>query len=166
MPMRHLIVFASTAGAYLCAAPLNAATYVVWQGQSVLTSATLPCYGSGVGRSDLRAGATIETVIRPRLLASNGNNSRIAFVDNGQSEFALILAGGLTIAGKGTYAAYGTTYGGAFRTNIGGVYRDFVFSPAEPTITTPFVSLTGAIDNFMFVTGCTVTFRGSYTLRS
>lgn len=164
--MRRIAVIAVAVGSSLSAAPVHAAaTYVVWQGQSVLTSATLPCSGSGVGRSELRVGSTLQTIIRPRLLASNGNNSRIAFIDRGQSEFALILAGGLTIAGSGTFAAYGVTHGGAFKTNVGGVYRDFALIPAEPALTTPFVRLTGTIDNFMFITGCTVTFRGGYTLR-
>lgn len=163
--MRSFVVIGALAGSCLCAAPVSAATYIVWQGQSVVTSATLPCYGSGAGRSEIRIGSTVETIIRPRLLASNGNDSRIAFIDRTQAEFALVLAGGLTISGPGTFVAYGTTYGGAFRANIGGDYRDFAFVPAAPTITTPFVSLTGAIDNFMFVTGCTITFRGVYTLR-
>lgn len=151
--------------ASLHAAPTRAATYVVWQGQSVLTSVTPACSASGVGRSQLFVGSTLMTVIRPRLLASNGNDSRIAFIHGTQAEFALVLAGGLTISGPGTYAAYGVMHGGMFRTNVGGVYRDFSFSPAAPLIDTPFVSLTGTIEKFMFITDCTVTFRGVYTLR-
>ena len=143
----------------------EAASYVVWQGQAVITAATPACSATGVERARIAVGSTLRSVVRPRLLASNGNDSRIAFTHAGQSQFALDLAGGLTIAGTGTYAAYGVTPNGVFKTNVGGQYQAFALTPASPTVATEDLALTGTIANFMFISGCTVSFHAGYALR-
>lgn len=141
------------------------ATYVVWQGQAVVTAAASACSTGIPERARIVAGTVIRTIVRPRLLESNGNDSRIAFNLNARGNFTLALAGGLTLSGVGTYAAYGVSTDGVLRTNVGGQYRAFALSPVSPTKSDTFLTLTGTIDNFMYITGCTVTFRAGYSLR-
>ena len=140
-------------------------TYSVWQGDAVILSATPQCSGQLSERVNIAKGTVLLSMVRPRLLASNGNDSRISFDHDRQSQFALDLAGGLTISGTGTYAAFGVTTSAVIKSNVGGNYHAFTLTPASPTISTLALALTGTIDNFMFVTGCTVTFRASYTHR-
>jgi len=137
----------------------------VWQGEAVVTAATAACSAGTSERTKIAVGTVLKTLVRPRLLGTNGNDSRIAFLHDTQSEFAAALAGGLTIAGAGTFAAYGVTTSGVIKTNVGGTYRAFALSPAAPTTTTPFLSLTGRIEDFMFVSGCDISFRAQYALR-
>lgn len=139
---------------------------VVWQGVAVVTTTSGTCASSPAGRARVYPGTTLRTVVRPRLLLKNGNDSRIGFSLNGESEFALDLAGGLTISGPGTYAAFGVSPDGLLKANVGGVYSGFALTPAAPTATTPYLKLTGTIQDFMFLTGCTVSFRAGYSLRS
>jgi hypothetical protein len=149
----------------LIVADALAATYAVWQGTAVITATTSACSAGLNERTRIAPGATFLSVVRPRLLLSNGNNSRIAFNHDADGEFFLVLAGGLTIAGPGTYTAYGVTPSGLLKTNVGGNYQNFTLTPAAPTLTTTFLTLTGAIQNFMFIPGCTVTFRAGYSRR-
>lgn len=75
------------------------------------------------------------------------------------------LAGGLTIAGTGTYVAWGVTTSALIGADVGGKYSAFALTPVAPTTNTPSLTLTGTIDDFMFITGCTITFRAGYTAR-
>lgn len=157
--------FAVLLAVIVCAVPAVSATYVVWQGNAIVTSASASCFSGTSERGRIRRGDVLKSVVRPRLIADNGNNSRVAFIHNGQSEFALVLAGGLTIATQGTYAAYGVTASGAFKTNVGGTYQNFTLTPSTPGVTDTFLTLGGTVNNFMFIDGCTVTFRAGYSLR-
>lgn len=165
MLKRSATLFALATFSALVATDGYAATYAVWQGAAVITSATGACTAGQTERSRIAAGVTLLSVVRPRLLYSNGNDSRIGFSHDAHSQFALDLAGGLTIAGPGTYAAYGVTPSGVLKTNVGGTYQGFTLTPAAPNIATNFLTLTGTIQNFMFITGCTVTFRAGYSRR-
>jgi hypothetical protein len=71
----------------------------------------------------------------------------------------------LNIAGQGTYAAFGVTPNGVFKTNVGGTYQNFVLNPPTPAIKDTFLTLTGTVNDFMFIPGCTVSFRAGYSLR-
>ena len=141
------------------------AVYYVWQGEAVVTAATGARPAGPRGRAKNAGRTALKTLGRPRLLGNNGNRSPVALPHDTQSEFAAALAGGLTIAGAGTFAAYGVTTSGVIKTNVGGTYRAFALSPAAPTTTTPFLSLTGRIEDFMFVSGCDISFRAQYALR-
>lgn len=145
--------------------PASSATYVVWQGDAVILSATPQCAAGANERAKIAKGTVLLSVVRPALIASNGNDSRISFNHDRQGEFALDLAGGLTIAGSGTYTSYGVTSSGVIKANVGGTYGAFALTPPTPTPGTSALTLIGTIDNFMFVSGCTVTFRAGYTLR-
>lgn len=150
--------------------PASAAT-VVWQGEAVVTSATAACSAANPYRNRIGVGSILTSVLRPALIGDNGNDSRVSFVNNAHSIFALDLAGGLNLSGTGTYAAYGvtdydgTTTAAPIKTNVGGQYQAFTLSPASPTATTTFLKLNGTISNFMFISGCKVTFRAGYSLR-
>lgn len=143
-----------------------ATTYYVWQGEAVVLTATAQCSAASAERSKIGKGTVLKTVVRPRGLGGNGNDSRLLFAHDTQSLFAMDLAGGLTISGAGTYAAYGSNSSGLLKANVGGNYHAFALAPASPTASTPSVTLTGSIDNFMFITGCTVSFRAGYVLRT
>lgn len=143
----------------------RAATLIVWQGDAAITAASLPCFSNANERANIRAGDVLRSVVRPGLLADNGNDSRVAFIKSAHAEFALDLAGGLTIAGPGTYSAFGVTSSGRFRTNVGGTYQNFSLKPATPAPTDAFLTLTGTVNDFMFIPNCTVSFRAAYVLR-
>ena len=148
-----------------CSIPATAATFVLWQGEAIVTAASVPCFAGTIERANIRTGTVLKSLVRPRLLASNGNDSRVAFVHDSHSEFALDLAGGLTITGTGSYAAFGVTPSGTFKTDVGGTYLAFSLIPAAPTSANAFLTLSGTVNNFMFITGCTVSFRAGYSLR-
>ncbi len=169
--MRPLLALPLSLTMACAAIDARAATYVLWQGEAMVTAATPACSGAAPYRNRIGVGSVLKSSVRPRLIADNGNDSRILFVSDAQSLFALDLAGGLTIAGTGTYAAYGvtdydgTTTSAPIKANVGGQYQAFALTPASPTATTTFLSLRGTIANFMFINGCQVTFRASYSLR-
>ena len=149
----------------------RAATYVSWQGEAIITAASGACTLNVPERNRIAVGTVLKSVLRPPLLADNGNDARVSFVHDAQSVFGLDLAGGLNLPGSGTYSAYGVTeYDGTagsplIKANVGGQYQAFAANPAAPAATTKFVTLRGTVANFMFIPGCTVTFRGSYSLR-
>lgn len=169
--MRHLWT-ALLALATTCAAfDAGAATYVTWQGEAVITAATPQCSAAASEHHRIGVGTVLKSMLRPRLLADNGNDSRVSFIHDAQSMFALDLAGGLTLPGTGTYVAYGVTgYDGTttnppIKANVGGQYQAFALNPPTPAATVAFVTLRGTVSNFMFINGCRVTFRASYTRR-
>jgi hypothetical protein len=157
--------FGVAASVLVAPSTAESANYIVWQGDAVILSATPQCSAQANERTKIARGTVLLSVVRPASLASNGNDSRISFNHDRQSEFALDLAGGLTISGTGTYAAFGVTTSAVIKANVGGNYRAFALTPPFPGVSTLSLALTGTIDNFMFVTGCTVTFRASYTHR-
>lgn len=150
----------------------RAATYVVWQGEAVITAASPTCTVNVPERNRIAIGTVLKSMLRPAKLADNGNDSRIAFAHDAQTMFALDLAGGLSLPGTGTYAAYGVTeYDAAtasplIKANVGGQYQAFVLNPVSPAATTKFVNLRGTVLDFMFIPGCKVSFRASYSLRA
>lgn len=162
--LTHALIASAAIG--LGAHHAEAATYYVWQGEAVVLTSTAQCSTASGERSKIGNGTVLKTVVRPRNLGSNGNDSRLLFTHDSQSLFAMDLAGGLTISGAGTYAAYGANSSGVLKANVGGNYHAFALTPASPTATTPSLTLTGSIDNFMFITGCSVSFRAGYVLRT
>ncbi len=159
------LAFASLA--VVAAEPAGAATYTVWQGEAVITSATAAC-ATGSPRNAIRTGAVLKSIVRPKLVpgSSNGNDSRIAFVHDMMGEMALNLAAGLAYTGTtGSYAAYGSNSAGVLKANVGGTYGPMTVSVASPTVSNTFLKVTGTVNNFMFITNCTVAFRAGYVLR-
>lgn len=150
----------------------RAATYVSWQGEAIITAASGACTLNVPERNRIAVGTVLKSILRPALLGDNGNDSRISFVHDSETMFALDLAGGLNLPGSGTYTAYGVTEYDAgtasplIKANVGGQYQAFALTPVSPTATTKFVNLRGTVSDFMFIPGCKVTFRASYSLRA
>lgn len=151
------------------AEPASAAVYTVWQGEAIVTAATAACSTGVPERVRIAPGSVLKSVVRPRLVpgSSNGNDSRIAFIRDVQAEMALDLAAGLAYGGTtGSYAAYGVAANGTFKTNVGGTYGPMAINPAgTPTTATTYLHVSGTVNNFMFIPGCTVSFRAGYSLR-
>lgn len=166
MPGHRLLAVAVLA---CVATPANAAVYTVWQGEAVITAASAACSTGVPERVRIAQGTVLKSVVRPRLVpgSSNGNDSRIAFIRDVQAEMALDLAAGLAYTGTtGSYAAYGVAANGVFKTNVGGTYGPMAVSPAgTPTTATTYLHLSGKVNDFMFIPGCTVSFRAGYSLR-
>jgi hypothetical protein len=90
--MPTLLRLAVLSSFLVCPLPVSAATYSVWQGDAIVTAASPACTSAASERAKIRRGEVIKTVVRPELLADNGNGSRIAFIHNVQSEFAMSLS--------------------------------------------------------------------------
>jgi len=146
----------------------EAATYAVWQGDAVISAATPACQAAAGGQDRISAGTVLRSLLRPAGIADNGNDSRLLFMHDSSAVVGLDLAGGLNLPGTGSFAAYGfatydgTTSSAPLKTNVGGQYRAFSLVPSNPSAATTYIRLTGTIDGFLFITGCTVTFRAGY----
>lgn len=142
--------------------PASAATYVVWQGIATITAATPACSAAASERTRIAVGTNLRALLRPRTLADNGEDTRLSFIHDGQASFALFLPGG---AATGTYAAFGANYNGMIMANQAAAYRKIVIAPKKPKADDVFLTASGAIDNFMFIANCTVSFTAAYGLR-
>jgi hypothetical protein len=148
------------AGTLSGAGPAGAVT--VWQGIATITAATPACSGASSERLKIGIGTNLRTVLRPKNVADNGPDTRVSFVHDGQANFAIFLPGG---SAAGTYAAFGANYNGMIMANEAAAYRGVTLTPRKPTDENAFVTAAGAIDNFMFIKNCTVSFTAAYALR-
>lgn len=139
-----------------------ASAVVVWQGIATVTSASPACDGAASERRAIGVGTNLRTVMRPKGVADNGDDTRVSFVHDGQANFVIFLPGG---AVNGTYVAFGANYNGMIIANKGGTYRRLTLTPRAPAETEAFMTATGAVQDFMFIEGCTVTFDAAYSLR-
>lgn len=142
--------------------PSAAGAVVVWQGIATVTTATPSCQSSVSERRSIAVGTVFRTVVRPKNLSDNGPDTRVAFVQDGQAHFAIIMPGG---SAKGTYASFGVTHSGLLKANDAAAYSKMAMTPKSPSVTTPFLTYEGMVENFMFVPGCTVSFSAAYGLR-
>lgn len=146
----------------LAASAIPANAVVVWQGVATITSASPACDGAASERRAVGVGTNFRTMLRPKGIADNGDDTRVSFVHDGQANFVIFLPGG---AVNGTYVAFGANYNGMIVANKGGTYRRLALTPKAPAATEPFVTATGTVQDFMFIEGCTVTFDAAYSLR-
>jgi hypothetical protein len=145
----------------LATMPAHALT--VWQGEAVITAASVACAALGDERRNIGVGTVLKSILRPRLVTDNGNDTRVSFTHDGQALFAVLLPNGAMPAG--TYTAYGATHSGRIAANQTGAYTGFNLTPDALTATILTARLTGTIDNFLFRPGCTISFRAAYTKR-
>jgi hypothetical protein len=154
----------ATAFAFLALAATDAqAVYYVWQGDVVVTSASGPCGAATSERARIATGTVLRSVLRPKSLGTNGTDTRITFLHDSQATWLGVFARG--VMPNGTMAAWGSNHSGVIRANVGGTYTGLTQVPVSPTTTTPSITLAGTLNNFMFISGCTVTFRGGYVRR-
>lgn len=132
----------------------------------MVTSATAAC-SAGTPRTRIAAGTVLKTVLRPVSAdPSNVSPDRIAFIHDTQSEVLLLLKNGLAYTGTtGSATAMGVTHYGVAKTATT-TYGPMKISVAKPATTNGFLKVGGTVNNFMFITGCTVTFRAGYVERN
>lgn len=135
----------------------------VWQGDVVVTSVTPACTNSASPRKSIEVGSILRSVLRPKLVSNNGNDTRISFFHDLQAVYATILAGGAMP--EGTMTTFGVSHEGKLITNIGSTYTSYVQTPTTVTSAATFVTLTIRMQNFLFIPGCRAGLRGVYSKR-
>lgn len=71
--------FGIAASVFIAPSVAESATYYVWQGDAVVLTATAQCSAGASERTKIAPGTVMLSVVRPALLGSNGNDSRISF---------------------------------------------------------------------------------------
>jgi hypothetical protein len=147
------LALASLPGAALAAAS-------VWDGFATVTAATTKC--SGV--SGAAPGDTHVSVFRPKIASTEGPTFlsfvflRGAVTQENTSEATVHQMNGL-----GNYSGFLVGSHAAF-SQYTGTY-DITLFPAVITAETPSVTINGTINNFLNVSGCDVSFVGTYAER-
>ncbi len=135
---------------------------VVWQGEAVIDTSTGQC--SAEQSIAPAQGRVLRTVLRPLNLSDNGANTTITFIANQTAMFAMVLDRGAMPSGVA--AVFGHDASGVIKANVGVPYSNFIQSPAVIATSTAEATLQGRIENFLYIEGCTVTFRAAYTKRN
>lgn len=134
---------------------------VVWQGEAVIDTASAECSADvAIGP---KANRVLKTVLRPKNLSDNGINTTVTFIANQTTMFAMVLNQGTMPAGVAR--VFGNDSSGVIKANVGVPYSTFVQNPPSIALTTENVTLRGTISNFLYISGCTVTFRTAYSKR-
>ena len=155
--MRHVV--AAVVSVLISVSAAQAA--VVWQGEAVIDTATAECSADvALGPQEHRV---LKTVLRPKDLSDNGINTTVTFLANQTTMFAMVLDHGAMPAG--TAAVFGNNASGVIKANVGVPYSRFRQDPPSIALTTENVTLRGTITNFLYISGCTVTFRAAYSKR-
>ncbi|HZR80648.1 MAG TPA: hypothetical protein VFD92_06095 [Candidatus Binatia bacterium] len=153
--------------AFLCSwltMPASQARAVeVWQGEAVILQASGCNAPANDERRNVGVGTVVKSVLRPRLVSDNGNDTRVSFTHDSGALMAIVLPGGAMPAA--TSAAFGATHSGLIVANRGVDYIGFAQTPRTITSDDVFVRLTGSLEDFLFIDGCSVTFRATYTKR-
>lgn len=147
------------AAASLLATAANAAT--VWQGEAVIDSASAAC--AAIPSAPIRTDTVMKTVLKPKNIAGNDNNTHVSFIANDLALMMITLNHGQMPSGNA--AGFGTTASGLIAANVTTAYTQFVQTPATILAGTPNVRLQGRITDFLFVNGCDITFRAAYSKR-
>ena len=156
--MKLFLLSAALVGASIAAA--QAAT--VWQGEAVIDSATGQCsLDEAIAPAPNRV---LRSVLRPKNISDNGANTTVTFLANQTAMFAMVLDNGAMPAGIA--AAFGNDASGVIKANVGITYSGFFQTPAIIAATDDNVTLRGTINDFLYISGCTVNFRAAYSKRN
>lgn len=148
--------------ALLAASVTAAHSAVVWQGEAVIDTATGQCsLDAAIAPAPKRV---LKSILRPKNVSDNGVNSTVTFLANQTAMFAMVLDHGAMPSG--TAAVFGNDASGVIKANVGVTYGDFTQTPTIIAATDDNVTLRGTINDFLYVPGCTVTFRAAYSRRS
>jgi hypothetical protein len=139
-----------------------ASAVTVWQGEAVVTVASGNCTFPGDERRTIGVGTVLKTVLRPKNVDNNGPASRISFIHDSGAMFVMYVNN--PNAG-GDYAGYGSTHSGLIVANRVASFASFLQAPPTVAANTIFVRLSGTVEDFMFLVGCTASFRASYSKR-
>jgi hypothetical protein len=136
------------------------AQLVVWQGEAVIDQASAQCnQDAAIGPLPKVA----KTVLRPKNVGTNGENTTVTFIVNQLVMFALILDHGAMP--KGTGVAFGNDSSGVVQANVGIKYTSFRQKPGTIDAGTDQVTLSGTIKDFLYINRCDVSFRAAYSPR-
>ena len=134
---------------------------VVWQGEAVIDTASAECNADvAIGP---QAHRVLKTILRPKNLADNGVNTTVTFIANQTTMFAMVIDHGAMPAGVA--AVFGNNSSGVIKANVGVPYSKFIQDPPSMALTTENATLRGTITDFLYISGCTVTFRAAYSKR-
>lgn len=154
----------AAAAAFVGMAPLSGAdALTVWQGEAVITAASSDCAAPGEERRNIGVGTVIKSVLRPKFVDDNGNGTRVAFIHDSGAMFAMLLPFGQMPAGS--YSSFGATHSGVLIANRVREYVSFDQAPNTLQAGDIFARLTGTVEDFMFIDGCTASFRATYSKR-
>ena len=131
-----------------------------WQGEIMITAApNAACANDGWS-----VGAHALATLLPANIDNNGPNSFIAFHFNRRNAYSLRVPGAL--AAGNAYTAVGVTSAGSNFTFSGSILaHNQVPAPANVTITTRFITVTGRISNWAGAVGCAITYQGAFVRR-
>lgn len=135
----------------------------VWQGEAVITQASGCNAPANDERRNIGVGTVVKSVLRPRAVSDNGNDTAVSFTHDSGALFAIVLPAGVMPAA--TYASFGATHSGLIVATRSAEYVGFSMNPPTVTSSDVFVRLAGSLEDFMFIDGCIVTFRATYTKR-
>lgn len=140
-------------------APARAAT-LIWDGTIAFTALTPQCAPIGIDTD------TTDALYRPHLTAGDPNAAVIVH-DSNQGHLVQVQAATTTPQMNGT----GLSYDGSFYVPSTGLTQtwtgtySFTVTPATVTAATTFVKITGTIENFANIAGCTLTIKGGFLRR-
>jgi hypothetical protein len=145
----------------LLAFPHSASAVTVWQGEAVVITATGTCTFPGDERRNIAKGTVLKSVFRPRAVDDNGGNTRISFTHDSGATFIMVLQ---DTGPNGDYARVGISHSATLFDGNGPLRSFASFQQVPPNVATntQFVRLSGQVEDFMFLSGCTATFRASY----
>ena len=159
--MRGLVCLAAAALGFIVF-PQVATALTVWQGEAVITTASGTCTFPGDERRNIGTGTVLKSVFRPRLVDNNGPNTRISFIHDFGAMFLMVLQ---DTGANGDYAKIGVTHSALLINSGLAEFASFQQNPVNVAEGTAFVRVSGSVEDFMFLNGCTATFRASYSKR-
>jgi hypothetical protein len=155
--MRKVLLLSAVGLLALCH---SASAATVWSGVAVVVTADSNCRSATDERRNISKGTVLKSVFRPREIDDNGSDTRVSFTHDSGATFIMVLP---DTGPNGNYGRVGITHSAIL---IDGGLRSFASFqqvPPNPSANTAFVRLSGQVEDFMFLTGCTVTFRASYS---
>jgi len=133
----------------------------VWEGYATTTAASSACAGVG----GTAVGATHVSVYHPKLNSFDSPSSlSLIFVRAGLTLLNASETASPHMQGNGSYNGVAIDVRSNGFGYSGGSYS-LLIAPAAISTSTPLIEISGAIDNFFDVTGCTIKFKGIYTQR-
>jgi len=154
--------FALLTGSVLFAHAANS-PLIVWQGSVTVTATTAACDAIGVSTGDL-----ITSVYRPRLVADEPS-SAVTFILGRAAHIFYRKTGPDQMTGNGDFTGQfinsrGTSIPNSQTASFTGQYK-FTVKPATITAATKSITITGQVNSYFNVSGCTVKFVGAYQPR-
>lgn len=134
----------------------SAANSVMWDGVMQFVSQTAQCGTQFFNKSD-----TARSRYRPRLVSGDPRSAFTHYLGHDHSMLITNASPTAQFSGSGNYSNRGIDNFAQFSPTQTGAYT-FTQSPATITASTDFVTLSGHIDNYANIAGCSLTFRGIY----